>query len=71
MNDFMDAEYQQIRDVMNSRGRNADKLPGKVVRYIPEERADRVLALDERIQKMKLFAPAAGILLAFVIGLLL
>lgn len=49
---YLDAEYESIRAVMNSRGHSGDKLPGKVVRFLPEERADRVCALDDRIQKI-------------------
>lgn len=42
--------------------------------FIPSDRADRVLALDQRIQTLQKFAPmitGAMILLSFVVGLLL
>ena len=54
MNDF---EYESIRAVMESRGNCGGGLPGKTVAFIPAERADSVLALDERIEKLKAASP--------------
>lgn len=71
---YMDAEYESIRDVMKSRGRNAGQLPSKAVAFIPEDRADRVLALDQRIQSLQKATPfivGGMILLAFVFGLMM
>lgn len=69
---YMDAEYESIRTIMKSRGKGAGKLPGKVVHYIPEERADAVIALDERIAKLQKWAPAiligATVLVSFLAG---
>ena len=74
--EFMDADYEVIS--MVNKGRNSDKaggeLPGKVVRFIPDERADTVLALDERIQKLREAMPiiaTGAVALAFLIGLVL
>ena len=74
--EFMDADYEVIS--MVNKGRNSDKaggeLPGKVVHFIPEERADTVLALDERIQKLQEAMPiiaTGAVALAFLIGLVL
>lgn len=71
---YMDSEYESIRDVMKSRGHNAGQLPRKTVAFIPEDRADRVLALDQRIQSLQKATPfivGGMILLAFLIGLAL
>ena len=74
--EYMDADYEVIS--MVNKGRNSDKaggeLPSKVVRIIPDERADEVLALDERIQKLREALPmivTGTIALAFLIGLLI
>lgn len=69
---YMDAEYESIRTIMKSRGKGADQLPCKVVRHIPEERADAVIALDERIAKLQKWAPVfligATVLISFLAG---
>ena len=58
---YLDAEYESIRHIFDERGHMAGKLPGMTVAVIPSDRADRVLALDARIQKIQKIAP-------FVIG---
>ena len=71
--DFLDAEYESIRTIFNGRGNNGGQLPCKVISFIPAERADAVLELDQRIQTAKKYSPyiaGAMILLAFVVGLL-
>lgn len=71
--DFMDAEYESIRTIFNGRGNNGGQLPGRVMTFIPAERADAVMELDQRIQLAKKYAPhiaGAMVLLAFVVGLL-
>lgn len=67
-----DAEYRSIRALMLNRGRGANQLPSKVVHFIPENRAESVLALDERIQKVKQYTPLivfGAVVLAFLLGL--
>lgn len=53
-----DTEFAPIADMFKNRGHNANQLPAKVVHFVPEERADLVLALDERIQKIQKALPA-------------
>ena len=70
---YRDAEYESIRTVMKSRGRCADQLPVKTVRFIPEtSRTDAVIALDKRIEKLQKHAPAimigAIIIVSFLVG---
>ena len=69
---YMDAEYESIRTIMISRGKGGGQLPGKVVHYIPEERADAVIALDKRIETLQRYAPAfmiaATVLISFLAG---
>lgn len=69
---YMDAEYESIRTIMNSRGTGGNQLPGKPVAFIPAERADRVLELDARIQTIQKIAPfviiGATILISFCAG---
>lgn len=68
---YVDAEYESIRTIMKSRGGNGGQLPGKVIRYIPENRADRILALDARVKVMERIAPWIGAAMALLIGLML
>ena len=69
---YVDAEYESIRTIMKNRGTNGGQLPGKVVHYIPEERADAVIALDKRIETLQRYAPAfmiaATVLSSFLAG---
>lgn len=69
---YVDAEYESIRTIMKSRGTNGGQLPGKVVHYIPEERAEAVIALDKRIETLQRYAPvfmiAATVLISFLAG---
>lgn len=70
-----DTEFAPIADMLKNRGRNANQLPAKVVHFVPEERADQVLALDERIQKLRQAMPmimfGAAVLIAFIAGVAL
>ena len=69
---IVDAEYEEIRSIMNNRHKNAGQLPSKAVHFIPEARAESVLALDERIQKLHEKLPlivTGAIVLSFLIGL--
>ena len=70
---FIDADYEVINMVNRGRGAGGD-LPTVQMTFIPSDRAERVLALDQRIQTLQKFAPmitGAMILLSFVVGLLL
>lgn len=70
---FMDADYEVISMVNRGHG-GGGELPTVQMTFIPSDRADRVLALDQRIQiireKYPLIATVA-IVLAFLIGLAL
>lgn len=71
---YQDSEYESIRSIFDSRGNNQGQLPGKRVAFIPAERADKVLALDERIQTIQKLTPyivGGAIILAFFVGLML
>lgn len=66
-----DAEYESIRKVMSSRGQGANQLPRVTLHFVPEERAATVLALDERIQKVREHMPlimTGAITLSFLLG---
>lgn len=71
--DYMDADYEVISMVNRKRGPGG-QLPGKQLTFIPSERAERVEALDLRIQQIKKIMPfvgAGGIaLVSFLIGTL-
>ena len=70
---YMDADYEVIGMVNKKRG-SGGQLPSKVVHFIPEERAPAVMAIDERIQKIREHMPwifTLSIILAFLIGLAL
>lgn len=69
--DYIDAEYESIRQIMDSRGKRGGQLPGKVIRFIPESRADQILALDARVEVLKKIAPYVGAAMALIIGLML
>ena len=55
---------KELFEMMKKRSQGG-QLPGKAVRFIPEERADRVIALDERIQKLQQKLP--GILFLLIL----
>lgn len=57
--DYMDADYEVISMVNRKRGPGG-QLPKKVCTFIPAERAERVEALDLRIQQMKKIMPFVG-----------
>lgn len=69
---YLDAEYESIRDIFDHRGTRSGQLPGRIIRFIPEERADTVLALDARILKIRENMPViviCGLILSFLLGL--
>lgn len=72
--EYQDADYQVIKMVNKGRGPGG-QLPCKTLHFIPEERAESVLALDERIQKIRKAMPliifGATVLFAFIAGMAL
>lgn len=65
---------KELFEMMGSRGRNADQLPGKIVRFIPEDTAPYALAIDARIQQIKkhrVAIIAGSVILAFLVGVYL
>lgn len=68
---MIDQEYADLRAVMDSRGTMGGQLPGKVIRFIPDSRADAIISLDERIEKAKKAAPYVFAAAAFILGLIL
>ncbi len=68
---YMDADYEVISMVNRKRGPGG-QLPKKVLHFIPEDRADSVLKLDDRIQKVREMMPAivtGAIVFSFILGL--
>lgn len=69
---YHEADLEVIAMVNNRKNRSG-QLPGKTVRFIPEERAGAVLELDARIEKLRSRIPALAlsmiVLLALLIGL--
>lgn len=69
---YMDADREVI-SMVNRRAGSGGELPGKVVRFIPEETADTVLAIDKRIQQIRQYQGVligGAIALAFLIGVM-
>lgn len=70
--DYMDADYEVIQMVNRKRGPGGE-LPRKAVTFIPQERAEQVMALDLRIQKIQKMMPwisaAALSLASLIIGM--
>ena len=69
---YMDADREVI-SMVNRRSGSGGELPGKVVRFIPEETADTVLAIDKRIQQIRQYQGVligGAIALAFLIGVM-
>lgn len=61
---------KELFEMMQNRSR-AGQLPGKTVRFIPEETADTVLKIDARIQKIRqnqVWFITGAIALAFLLG---
>lgn len=54
---FHEADMEVIH-MVNRRKEQSGQLPGKVIHYIPEDRAGRVLDLDERLEKLRNSIPA-------------
>lgn len=73
-NEPMDAEYESIRRVFDSRGSGSGILPSKPVYFLPAStgRAEAIIALDRRIQLLRRVAPwilgAASMLISFLAG---
>lgn len=70
---FIDADFEVINMVNRGRGAGGE-LPTVKLAFIPSDRADRVLALDQRIQNIQNALPiitGAAILLALVVGILM
>lgn len=68
--EFMDADYEVISMVNRGHGPGG-QLPTLALTFIPSDRADRVNALDHRIQQMQKAAPylvAGACLLCLLIG---
>ena len=69
--EYMDADFEVISMVNRGPGPGG-KLPSKVIHFVPEERAETVLALDARIQKVRKAIPvilfSLAVLLAFIAG---
>lgn len=73
--EYMDADYEVISMVNKCHKHgpgSGGELPSHSIRFIPEERADTVLELDARIEKMRKVLPliicGAIALFSFVLG---
>ena len=68
---YMDADYEVI-SMVNKKRNCGGQLPSKMIRFIPEDRADSVLKLDERIQRVRELMPVivtGAIIVSFILGL--
>ena len=72
--EYQNADFEVINMVNRGRGVGGE-LPCKTIHFVPEERAKTVLALDERIQKIRKAMPliilGATALFAFIAGMAL
>lgn len=66
---FHEADMEVIR-MVNNRHKQAGQLPNKAIHYIPEERAEQVLDLDIRLEKLRNSIPALAVAAAAVFLLL-
>lgn len=63
---------KELFEMMGNRDRGGN--PGKVLHFIPEERAKTVLKIDDRIQKIQELMPAivsGFVVVSFLLGLAL
>ena len=68
---YMDADYEVI-SMVNKKKNCSGQLPSKMIRFIPEDRANSVLKLDERIQRVRELMPVivtGAIIVSFILGL--
>lgn len=67
-----DQQYNQadmeVIAMVNGKKNRAGELPCKVIHFIPEERADIVLDLDERLQNFTKAIPAIAVVLIALAG---
>ena len=69
--EFMDADYEVIR-MVNRKAGPGGQLPCATLTFIPSDRAERVEALDHRIQQLRNAMPllvVGACLLCWLIGL--
>lgn len=63
---------KELFERMDNRGTGGNLLPAKVIHYIPEEDAPRVLELDKRLKKLQKLLPllmmGTIILISFTCG---
>ena len=69
---FHEADMEVIR-MVNQRNSRSGQLPGKAIHYIPEERAEVVLDLDRRLDRLRNSIPAlaAGTIIVFLLILII
>lgn len=67
---FHEADMEVIR-MVNERNNRSGQLPVKTIHYIPEERAERVLDLDVRLDRLRNSIPALMVGTAIVFLLIL
>lgn len=68
--EYLDADYEVISMCNRKRGPGG-QLPGRVVHFVPEERAERVLELDRRMEKLQRVMPIVGPVVIAAVSLLI
>lgn len=68
MNLVADAEYESIRDIMKSRGRNAGQNKRIPVTVIRKDKVDNYEKLDERMHRLQIALVIAIAVLGFIAG---
>ena len=68
MNLAVDTEYESIRDIMKSRGRNAGQNKRIPVTILRKDKVDNYEKLDERMHKLQVALVIAIALIGFIAG---
>jgi hypothetical protein len=68
MNLVVDAEYESIRDIMKSRGRNEGQNKRIPVTILRKDKVDNYEKLDERMHRLQIALVIAIAVLGFIAG---
>lgn len=68
MNLVVDAEYESIRDIMKSRGRNEGQNKRIPVTILRQDKVDNYEKLDERMHRLQIALVIAIAVLGFIAG---
>jgi hypothetical protein len=65
---YIDAEYESIRDVMESRGRMEGHCKRLPVTIVSKDRADHLDKVEERMRKVQIALPFIIGIISFIAG---